>query len=207
MPREDTGVQEIIPDIFTWPWFSERHGYNFNGYLIRHPTGNIAVDPVEPDADALEQIVSGGLAHIVLTNRNHVRAANLLRARSGARVAIHSDDAAYARQQGAQLDDLVDIGTTLGPFTIVAAAGKSAGEIALYWPQRHLLLVGDAIVGNPPGHCALLPEKVIDNIATLRRSIAALLDLDFDTLLVGDGTPILSGAKAAVQGLVATFPS
>ena len=29
-------MQEIVPDIFTWAWFSEPHGYNFNGHLVRH---------------------------------------------------------------------------------------------------------------------------------------------------------------------------
>ena len=29
-------MDEIVPDIFTWAWFSEPHGYNFNGYLVRH---------------------------------------------------------------------------------------------------------------------------------------------------------------------------
>ena len=29
-------MREILNDIFTWPWFSEPHGYNFNGHLIRH---------------------------------------------------------------------------------------------------------------------------------------------------------------------------
>ena len=30
-------MHEIVPDISTWAWFSEPHGYNFNGYLVRHP--------------------------------------------------------------------------------------------------------------------------------------------------------------------------
>jgi hypothetical protein len=33
-----------------------------------------------------------------------------------------------------------------------------------------------------------------------------LLDLDFDTLLVGDGVPIIEGAKERLQALVQTFP-
>ncbi len=39
-------MREILSDFFTWPWFSEPHGYNFNGYLIRDPGGNICIDPV-----------------------------------------------------------------------------------------------------------------------------------------------------------------
>jgi len=41
----------------------------------------------------------------------------------------------------------------------------------------------------------------------LRESVRGLLGLDFDTLLVGDGEPILQDAKARLKELVATFPS
>ena len=34
-------MNEIITDILTWAWFSAPHGYNFNGYLIRHRDGNL----------------------------------------------------------------------------------------------------------------------------------------------------------------------
>ena len=35
----------------------------------------------------------------------------------------------------------------------------------------------------------------------------SILDIDCDTLLVGDGEPILEGAKARLEELVATFPA
>ena len=98
-------------------------------------------------------------------------------------------------------------GEKIGPLTIVAVPGKSPGEIALHWPQRKLLIVGDAVIGNPAGRCGLLREKVMDDPAHLRRSVRDLLDLDFDVLLFGDGTPILQNAKARLTELVATFPN
>jgi glyoxylase-like metal-dependent hydrolase (beta-lactamase superfamily II) len=69
-----------------------------------------------------------------------------------------------------------------------------------------LLFVGDAVVGNPPGSCGLLREKVMDDPARLRNSVRGLLDLDFDALLFGDGAPILQDAKARLAELVKTFP-
>jgi len=50
-----------------------------------------------------------------------------------------------------------------------------------------------------------LREKVVDDPRRLRGSVRALLDLDFDTLLCGDGESILQGAKAELRKLVATF--
>ena len=93
----------------------------------------------------------------------------------------------------------------MGPLTIVAAPGKSPGEVALYWPERKVLVVGDAVIGNPPGRCGLLREKVMDDPAQLRRSVRELLDLEFDVLLFGDGTAILEGAKARLAELVESF--
>ncbi|MBI4524680.1 MAG: MBL fold metallo-hydrolase [Deltaproteobacteria bacterium] len=199
-------MKEIIPDVFTWPWFSEPHGYNFNGYLIRHSEGNVCLDPVEPPEAVLEEIARLGVSRIVLTNRNHTRAANRIRLRTGARTAIHPADAAHARSQGADLDDDLQPGDRIGPLVIVGVPGKSLGEVALHWPERKILIVGDAVVGDPPGRCKLLPEKVIDDPPRLRQSVRTLLALDFDTLLPGDGEPILKGAKERLKELVGIFP-
>jgi glyoxylase-like metal-dependent hydrolase (beta-lactamase superfamily II) len=199
-------MREILPDIFTWPWFSEPHGYNFNGHFIRHRGGNLCIDPVEPTATDLEELARFGVSRVLLTNRNHSRAANKVRARTGARTAIHPADAPHARKEGAELDDELSLGDQIGPFVVVPVPGKSPGEVALHWPERKILIVGDAVVGDPPGRCKLLPEKVIDDLLRLRESVRALLALDFDILLVGDGEPILQSAKDPVRALVDSFP-
>jgi glyoxylase-like metal-dependent hydrolase (beta-lactamase superfamily II) len=199
-------MREILTDIFSWPWFSQPHGYNFNGHFIRHAHGNLCIDPVEPSDEVIEELVSHGVARILLTNRNHSRAANKVRARTGSRTAIHAADAPHARNEGAELDDELKPGDKVGPFVVVGVPGKSPGEIALHWPERKILLVGAAIVGDPPGRCKLLPEKVVDDPARLRESVRALLALDFETLLVGDGEPIPQFAKERLRELVETFP-
>ncbi len=199
-------MRDIVSDILTWPWFSEPHGYNFNGHLVRTPGGNLCIDPVEPTADDMSALVREGVTRIILTNRNHSRAANRVRARTGARTVIHADDADHARNQGTELDDGLNLGDTVGPLEAVDAAGKSPGEVALLWPDRGILIVGDAVIGNPPGQCGLLPERVMDDPARLRGNLRKLLDLDFDILLVGDGESLLRNAKARLKELVETFP-
>ncbi len=200
-------MREIVTDVLTWPWFSQPHGYNFNGWLVRHPEGNLCIDPVEPTAEVLDELARQGVSRILLTNRNHVRAANQVRARTRARTAIHPDDAAYARGQKAEVDAELRAGEKIGPLVVVGVPGKSPGEVALHWPERRLLFIGDAVIGNPPGHCSLLPERVMDDPARLRASVQQLLELDFDALLVGDGEPILQRAKERLRELVATFPA
>ena len=72
-------MQEIVPDVFTWSRLSERHGYTFNGHLVRQPGGNLCIDPVEPEEAELDHLLRLGAARILLTNRNHTRAAGMLR--------------------------------------------------------------------------------------------------------------------------------
>jgi glyoxylase-like metal-dependent hydrolase (beta-lactamase superfamily II) len=82
-------VETILGDILTWSWFSEPHGYNFNGLLIPDAAGNICIDPVEPGDEVLNELARRGVSQIVLTNRNHVRAANRVRERTAAKILIH----------------------------------------------------------------------------------------------------------------------
>ena len=82
-------MEKILGDVFTWSWFSEPHGYNFNSLLIPDPDGNICIDPVEPNDEVMSELVRTGVSRILLTNRNHVRAANKIRERTGARF-LHS---------------------------------------------------------------------------------------------------------------------
>ena len=199
-------MHEIVPGVFSWSWFAERQGYDFNGYLFRLPEGNVCVDPVEMSGDVLDQIARLGVQRIVLTNRNHFRASMKVKERTGAPIAIHSSDAAFARDRGTRIDEELRPGDQLGPLTVVAAPGKSPGEVALHWPDRRILLVGDACVGKPPGECALLPDAVIDDKARLMASLRALAALEFDVLLLADGAPILSGGRAALRRLVESFP-
>ncbi len=200
-------MREFLPDVLSWSRFSEPHGYDFNGTLLLNAEGNLCVDPVDPTEEVLDRLAKQGVAQILITNRNHTRAANRVRERTGARVAIHPADAAYARDQGTAIDAELEVGEHAGPFTVVGVPGKSPGEIALYDPARRMLVVGDAVIGNPPGRLSLLRERVMDDPARLRASVRSLLELDFDTLMVGDGVPIREGALEHLRELVASFPA
>ena len=46
-------MREVVAGIVGWSWLSPPHGYDFNGWLVRHPAGNLCIDPVEPTEDVL----------------------------------------------------------------------------------------------------------------------------------------------------------
>lgn len=200
-------MREIVPGILTWQWFSERHGYDFNGYLVRAGSEKVCVDPVEMSGADLDAIAQEGAARIVITNRNHFRAAAKVKERTGAAIHVHAADAEFVRSKGTPVDAALEAGQRIGPFDVIDARGKSPGEIALHWPERRLLIVGDACVGKPPGALALLSPQVIDDLPELQRSLRRIAEtVDFETLLVGDGVPLLSGGRDALRRLVAMFP-
>lgn len=200
-------MREIVDGVYTWSRLSEPHGYDFNGYLVELPEGAVVIDPVEPDAASLAEIVARRPRRILLTNRNHSRAANRLREATGAQTAIHPDDAGHATAQGTEIDAALALGEDIGPLAVLDAAGKSPGEVALYWRARRLLFVGDVVVGWPAGACKLLPEDKLDDPARLRDSVRRLAALPVDSLLVGDGVPILRDADRALQRLVDQWPA
>ena len=195
-------MRQLLADVLTWSWFSEPHGYDFNGTLFLHEAGNLCVDPVPPSDEVLERLEKEGVAQILITNRNHSRATNRVAERTGAQVAIHPADAANAREQGTHIDGALEVGQRVGPFTVIGLPGKSPGEIALHDPARGILVVGDALIGNPPGALSLLPERVIDDLPQLHKSVRSLLDLEFNVLVLGDGVSILEGAKAKLRDLI-----
>ncbi len=198
-------MREILDRIYSWSRLSEPHGYDFNGYFVTLPGGNLVIDPVEPDASDLERMVSKGVSKILLTNRNHSRAANRIREATKAETLIHPDDARHARTQGCEIDGDLQTGSQHGPLHVMPTPGKSPGEVVLYWRERRLAFIGDLVIGDPPGRCSLLPEEKMDDPARLRASVKTLLDLELDCLLMGDGVSIMTGAKPALKTLADGF--
>lgn len=198
-------MREILAGIHCWSRLSEPHGYDFNGYFVALPSGNLVIDPVEPGEDDLKRMQSEGVSAVLLTNRNHSRAANRIREATGAQTLIHPEDARHARSQGCEIDGDLMPGRQVGPLHILPAPGKSPGEVVLYWQERRLAFIGDLVIGNPPGRCSLLPDEKMDDPGRLRASVKTLLDLELDILMMGDGVSILSDAKTPLRELAAGF--
>jgi hypothetical protein len=64
------------------------------------------------------------------------------------------------------------------------------------------LIVGDAMIGKPAGSLSLLPSDKYADVGRAKEGLRRLLKYEFDSLLVGDGTSILTGGKSAVARLL-----
>ena len=66
-------------------------------------------------------------------------------------------------------------------------------------------LLGDAIIGHPPGALGLIPEHKLDDPAKLKQSLQRSLSYDFDVLLLCDGRPVPGGGKQKVVEFLKTY--
>jgi len=191
-------MREIVPDVQTWSVQPPDKDYPFNGYAVATEDGTVLIDPPEPAEEGWSAIdMLAPFAGLWITNRNHSRAAATFRERYGLKVSAHEAD---AERLEAGADNTVTGDETLpGDIQLIHVPGKSPGEIAFHVPRSNALIVGDVVIGVPPGELSTYPEKVIDDMDELHRSAAHLLEYDFEALLLCDGEPIATGGREKLE--------
>ncbi len=98
------------------------------------------------------------------------------------------------------IDETVADGAAVGPLRVLYVPGHSPGHLAFHWPERGLLISGDAIATWPRFEAGwpaftLNPEQQAE-------SIRRLAELEAEIVGVGHGDPITAGAADRVHGLV-----
>jgi glyoxylase-like metal-dependent hydrolase (beta-lactamase superfamily II) len=196
-------MREIVPDVQMWSVPVPDKGYDFNGFAVATEDGTVLIDPPEPAEEGWGAIdMLAPFVGLWITNRNHSRAAATFRERYGLEVFAHEAD---AERLEAAADSTVRGEEKLpGDIQLIHVPGKSPGEIAFHLPRSNALIVGDVVIGVPPGELSTYPEKVIDDMDQLHRSAAKLLEYDFEALLLCDGEPITTGGKRKLEEFVDT---
>ena len=190
--------QIFFEDMYCWSVFNEQRQIDFNGHLWVRREGNVLIDPVPMSESDLRQLDRlGGAALIVLTNADHEREAAFFRERNRAEVVVHSED---ADALSVSVERMVEDGEEIVPGLegIHLRYGKSPGELALYWPERKLLLAGDLVVGAPLGRVSLLMDEKLADPPRAALELRKVLARPFEALLVGDGHSIMHGAREEV---------
>ena len=187
---------QLADGAYCWSAFNPEKKFNFNGHILKTAEGTAIVDPVPFSPDDLAYLEAAGLEPdaLVITNRNHLRARADVLKRWKIPTVLHVLEADEA---GITPDIEVKDGDKIRGLVCVHLPGKSPGEIGLYWPQRRLFLLGDALIA-PNGKLRTVPVEKQDAPSDLKQSLELLRTYDFDHLLVGDGDPLLGDAKTAV---------
>jgi len=201
-------MKPIFPGIWQWSWFSEEKQLNFNGLFLTVGEHRILVDPPPLTAEATTVIRrQGQLDYIIVTNRDHAREAEACRRDFGCQLFLPEAD---APQMDLEPTRTFKDGELLpgGIWVIHLLDQKSAGESALFIQQgKGVLIVGDALIGKPSGALTMLPEEKYHDVVKAKEGLRRLLKYNFDAILVGDGTSIMTGAKAAVEKVLAEHGS
>jgi len=99
-----------------------------------------------------------------------------------------------------QVDRPVHDGDLIGPVTALHTPGHSPGHLSFYWPDRSLLIAGDAVATWP----ALAPgwPAFNLNITKCRSSLHRMADLGAEIVAVGHGEAIPEDGSRLVRALV-----
>ncbi|MDT7041147.1 hypothetical protein [Candidatus Nitronereus thalassa] len=193
-------MKGLLPGISEWSWFSEEKQIDFNGHFLHVGEHRILVDPPPMTSSEIAQVKhSGQLDYILLTNRDHEREAAAYQKEFQCRLYVPESDAS---EMNVTPDEVYRDQELLpgGIWAIHLADQKSKGESALFIQQgKGVLIVGDALLGKPAGSVCMLPAEKYTDAAKAKEGLRRLLKYNFDSMLVGDGVSILTGAKPIVK--------
>jgi len=196
-------MRNLLPGIWQWSWFSEEKQLDFNGLFLTVGEHKILIDPPPMTGEASSLILrNGSVDYIIVTNRDHAREA--ARYQNEFRCQLQVPDA-DASQMDLKPTKTFKDGELLtgGIWVIHLKDQKSPGESALFIQQgKGVLIVGDALIGKPAGSVGVLPAEKYADVTKAHEGLRRLLKYNFDSLLVGDGTSILTGAKQSVEQLL-----
>ena len=198
-------MKTIAPDIQQWSFFSQEKQLDFNGLYLTVNDHCILVDPPPMEAADRTTVLRGrAVDYILLTNRDHVRETETCRRDFKAKVYAPEVDVPLME---IPVDKAFKDGELLpgGLWVIHLKDMKSPGESALFLDRgKGYLILGDSLIGKLPGQLNLLPADKFADVAKAKESLTRLLKYNFDSVLVGDGSSILTGGKEAVRQALET---
>lgn len=196
-------MEALFSGVEMWSWYSEEKGMNFNGYVIGQGKERVVIDPPQMNIDDKQDLSIDGAKAVIVTNRDHIREA--MECRLLLNTKIWAPEADAPEMGSITIDQTYKDGDVLptGLKVVTIPNGKSPGESALYLNQRGgIFILGDALIGMPDGTLKLLPPEKYSDIKKAKEGLRRLLDYEFEVVLVGDGKPILSGGKKAVEAFL-----
>jgi hypothetical protein len=193
-------MQEILPGVFHWTAIHPSTRSEASSYLVEG--SGTAIDPLLPD-DGIEWFESHPLRRVVLTNRHHLRHADVLAGHFSCPIlcneaGLHEFEGGPEVEGFAPGDRLAEDVIALGMDAIcpddtvlhIDAAGGALAFADSLVRHGEIGFVSDRLIGDDP-------ERVKQEVrATVRRLTA---EQDFDHLLFAHGDPLVGGGKEALR--------
>jgi hypothetical protein len=194
-----TTIEEVVPGVWSWSLRDERIG-GFLGaaHAVETDSGTVLIDPLPLEQEAFARLVP--VESIVLTAGTHQRSAWRLRRELGVRV--HAP--ALVRLVDEEPDVRFSEGDVLpGGLRPYFAPGPGTTQHALLLPgEPSVLFTSDLFVHEPDGDLEFVPDEYVHDPAQTRETAKRVLDLEFEVLCMGHGTPLLEDPKGEIRALL-----
>jgi hydroxyacylglutathione hydrolase len=207
-----------------------------NCYLITGKSKMLLVDTGMPgNGKKITDYVRGlgkkpvDIEYVILTHADidHVGSAREIKQLTGARLAIHKEDAQVLRGQKAfktikgplgilvrplylfmryhpvETDVILKNNAELNGFKVIHTPGHTAGSICLYLPGK-VVFAGDALSSDSRGNPRPLRKRrmLFADPARAESSLLMISRLEFDILLPGHGAPVIGNASARLKNMI-----
>ena len=189
-------------DLYCWSSFAERIDADFNSFLWTSPQGNVVIDPLPLSAHDREQLRAlGGVAWVVFTNSDHVRAGGDLAELNPKMAGPAAEQATFPIRCDRWLSEGDEV--LPGLVTRELHGSKTPGELALIL-EGTTLIAGDLLRAHRANQLMLLPlEKGIKDPALVIESVRRLAESEppIEHILVGDGWCLFGDGRRRLQEL------
>src|SRR4051794_4038344 len=179
-----------------------------SAYILVRDGEAVVIDTGVAGSDDEIKTALGGIGlgwsdvgHVILTHKHSDHAGSLVPVMTAASSAQgYAGDADLRAIIAPRPLTAVADGATVAGLRIVATPGHTLGHISVLDETNGILVAGDAL-GTVGGTLAGSNPQFTEDAAAAKASVVKLGNLQFETLLVGHGDPIESGASAQVKAL------
>lgn len=189
-------------DLYGWSSFNKERNIDFNSIAWIRSEGNVLIDPLSLSSHDHEHLHSlGGARWIVVSNSDHVRAAQEIAHLTHAKIVGPS---AEQDTFPIECDRWLKDGEELVPgLEVLEMQGsKTPGELALLL-DKTTLITGDLVRAHKAGSLMILPDAKLSNRDQAVASVERLARIDsIEAVLVGDGWSIFRDGLLALKELV-----
>jgi glyoxylase-like metal-dependent hydrolase (beta-lactamase superfamily II) len=191
-------------DLYTWSIFDTERNVDFNSIAWIREKGNVLIDPLPLSVhDWTHLHALGGVAIIVITNSDHIRAAQDIAQKTGAQIlGPQAEQETFPIPCDRWLKDGDEVVPGLDVLELYGS--KTSGELALVLDDT-TLITGDLVRAHRANALMLLPDAKLKDKAAAIASVQRLADLEqIETVLVGDGWPVFQNGHLYLEALITT---
>jgi hypothetical protein len=209
-------MEKLTEGLWRWTarhpeWHPGEFGAEVASFAAQAGEDTLLVDPLlPPEPNAVLETIEGTLGDrlaILITVPYHVRSAEELwkRYSKDAETTIHGHPAAAKRLENRSAFREIEPGVPLPGGVTAHTIGKPRRhETPLHLPSHDALAFGDAVAEAEGRLVVWSSEKIDAKVVRFYRerfnpTLEPLLELDFDSVLVTHGQPLLGGGKLALR--------